>query len=358
MLDRLLDLDKYYSIGLDVGASTVKMVQITRNGHGLVVNAAAAQEIETAASDDDAAKRAKVAAAIKSCYKNLNLKLRTRYVVCGVSGPEVAIRSFHLPSIPPDRLKAAIMNEAAEVCPFNVRQNCFDYQLATPGTTPESKDQHSSEVNTGVMVAATNMVVNSKKTLVEEAGLTCALIDVNGLAMVNLFHECEKQPVGRTIALVNVRNSWINLAIISDSTLPFIRDFNYGGRDIVSRIAEDTGMSADVVRGVLAKRNTDPSLRQRVTEAMKNGCVRLAKDISETLRYHMTQEKSGPVDAAYVCGGFALADGFVESLGGLFNHPVRLWNPFRNMKIDGSLNFLAERGPAFAVAAGLGMRSI
>ncbi len=361
MLNKFLDLDKYYTIGLDVGTSAVKMVQVTRNGHGLTVNAAAGQDIEVDPEDDEVARKAKTVAAIKSCYKSLDLKVRTRYAVCGVSGPEVATRSFSLPAVEPQRLQAAIMIEAAEVCPFNVRQNRFDYQLATPGVNPRDKVQSGGAGQTGLMVAATNMVVNEKKSIVERAGLVCALIDVNGLAMVNLFNECEKQPAGRTVVLVNLRNSWVNMAMISDSTLPFVRDFNHGGRNIVTGISQERGLTPDIVRDVLRRRSTDPDTSYAVAQGMKVACGRLARDISETLRYHMTQEKSGPVEAVYVCGGFALADGFIDTLAGLLNLQVRLWNPFKKMKLAenvAGLAVLEEKGPAFVLAAGLGMRSI
>ncbi|HSV26835.1 MAG TPA: pilus assembly protein PilM [Sedimentisphaerales bacterium] len=362
MLNKLLDLDRYYTIGLDVGSSAVKMVQVTRNGHGLVVNAAASQDFEITAEDDDVAIKTKAVAAIKTCYKRLGLKVNARHAVCGVSGPEVATRSFSLPAVEPERLQTVIMAEAAEVCPFNVRQNRFCYQLVAPGAYAGDQTQESGKERTGIIAAATNMVVSEKRRIVESAGLHCAIIDVNGLAMANLFNECEKQPAGRTIVLVNVRNSWVNMAIISDTALPFIRDLNHGGRNIVASIAQERGLTEAIVRDVMRNRNDNAEMKLAVSQGMINACGRLARDISETLRFHMTQEHSGPVEAVYVCGGFAPAEGFVSALSSLLNQQVKLWNPFKQMKRSndaaGLGSLLEERGSAFVVAAGLGMRSI
>ena len=188
MFDKLLEIDRYTAIGLDVGTSAVKMVHLSRNGQGLTVDAAASVDILIAPDDDEIAMRTKRAAAIRLCHKQLDAPFRSRYAICGVSGPEVAARSFHLPPMEREKLEAAIIAEASDVCPFNVRQNRFDYQLAVPGKVPEGRSQNASEGQTGVMVAATNMVVNEKKSVVEAAWLVCALIDENGMAMMNPSH--------------------------------------------------------------------------------------------------------------------------------------------------------------------------
>jgi type IV pilus assembly protein PilM len=359
MLNRLLNIDRTYSIGLDLGASAVKMVQITRDGHGLTVNAAAAEYIDVSPNDDEAAIKVKTTAAIKKCHKSIDARFRTKYAVCGVSGPEVATRSFNLESVAPERLEAAVMAEAADVCPFNVRQNRFDFQLAAPGTIPTTRTANVQSGEMGIMVAATNLVVSKKKNTVENAGLICAMIDVNGLAMANVFNECERLPVGKTIVLLNIRNGWINMVIMSDSTLPFVRDFKHGGESIVTIIGEECALTVDTVRSVLNKSNRNPDMQYAVAQGMKPACSRVAKDITETIRYHLTQEKTGPVESVYVSGGFALADGFVDTLGSLLNLPVRIWNPFKKLKLaPKGLEWLEERGPAFVVAAGLGMRSL
>jgi type IV pilus assembly protein PilM len=252
----------------------------------------------------------------------------------------------------------AVVSEAADVCPFNVRQNRFDYQLAVPASR---KGAPAPSGHSGIMVAATNVVVNDRRHLVESAGLHCVLMDVTGLAMLNLFEECEITPPGRTVVLLNVGASSVNMVVTSDSTLPFVRDSSHGAVAIVAQIAQEKGLAAQVVRSVLTGTNREPEAVQTVSQGLRSGCGRLAKDISETLRYYLTQERSSPVETVYICGGFSLAQGFVETMGSLLNLQGRLWNPFKKLRhADSSrgLEILEDRGPTFVVAAGLGMRSL
>lgn len=356
ILKRLSSLDAATVVGLDIGTSSIRMAQMMRNGKGLEIVGAAIEPIDAWPKEDEVARKVNTAVAIKRCHKKLGVK--TKYVVCGVSGPEVAARSFSLPAIPPDKLEMAIVSEAADVCPFNVRQNRFDYQLATPAAR-KADPAHTG--TSGIMVAATNTVVNERRHLVASAGLECVMMDVNGLAMVNLFDECEITPPDRTIVLLNVGANSVNMVVTSQSTLPFVRDSSHGTVAIIAQIAQEKNLSPSVVRAVLTGENKDPQTVLTVAEGLRSGCGRLAKDISETLRYHLSQERSGPVENVYICGGFSLAQGFVETMSSLLNLPGKLWNPFRKIKhadVSSGLGILEDKGPALVVAAGLGMRSL
>ena len=84
-------------------------------------------------------------------------------------------------------------------------------------------------------------------------------------------------------------------------------------------------------------------------------------EVTDTLRYHGTQEKSAAVEKLLVCGGFALAKGFVEALGNQLSPAVELWNPFDKIRCQTTKSceaIIHNNGPALAVAAGLAMRSI
>jgi type IV pilus assembly protein PilM len=346
----MLTADPMAVVGLDVGFTTVKMIQLSRNG-GYTVTGGAIVNIEAPAGAEAAAREAATAAAIARCHKALGA--RTRYTVCGVSGPEVAARSFSFAEVAPERLEAAVLAEAADVCPFNVRQGRFDYQVVPLAA--------GEKTTCGIMVAATNAVVEARRIVVEKAGLRCVLMDVEGLAIINLFNQIETIKPGRTLALLNVAGNSAVMAILGESGLPFIRDFNHGGDVIVSQIAEERGLTPEMVRSALTGKADNDDLKHLVAEGMKNACNRIVKDISETLRYHMTQEKGAAPEVLYVCGGFSQAEGFVSTLSSQLNLEGRKWNPFEKMKIAENARgreLILANGPAFVVAAGLAMRRL
>jgi Tfp pilus assembly PilM family ATPase len=98
-----------------------------------------------------------------------------------------------------------------------------------------------------------------------------------------------------------------------------------------------------------------------LSDSLEKACHKLIADVGETLRYYTAQSTSSNVEKLFVCGGFALAGGFVELLNRRLGVEAVLWNPFDKIRHNANRqheDIFAKAGPAMAVAAGLAMRSI
>ncbi len=345
---RLFNPDSHEVVGLDIGSSSVKLVQLCKSGERWSVTAAAMADIADGnrSSGDE---RIAALMAIRNCVKSSGIE--TKSAVCGVGGPEVAVRYFKFPAMPTDEIASAVLLEAEQVCPFNVSEGVVDYQLIPNG---------NNSVN-GVLVAATARVVKAKSTLVKQAFLTNVLMDVNGLALLNCLGECEKLQPGGAIAVLNVGCSYTSLAIKGGNNMPFIRDMSYGHDEVAGKISGEKGSLTDHEPGTLSSGANSNKNAQRPGQSLEKAFDKLIVDVTETLRYYSAEQKLTPVEKIFVCGGFASADGFVQHLSEKLPAPAVLWNPFEQISCDPqcrSEDLLGEKGPAFAVAAGLAMRSI
>jgi len=346
----LLDIRQDEAIfGLDIGSSAVKLIQMHKDNAGYAVTAAGVAEIAAGEGSEDNSKINTVKA-ISECF--WSTKPQTQLAVCGVSGPEVAVRYFSFPSLlPPEEIEGAVLLEAAQICPFNVGDASTHYQLM-----PDGEDKTS-----GILVAATNRLIKSKVQLAKTACLDCALMDVDGLALLNCLSEFEETKPDEAKAVLNVGGSCTTLAIMGEDSPPFIRDMTYAGNDIIEQIVTERDVSTEAVKEILSNCEDLSQLRSEFGDGFEKACKRLTVDVSETLRYYEAQEKSSIVEKIFVCGGFALAKGFVELLDNHLPAAVVLWNPFEKIrcKADRSCEeILRKNGPAMAVAAGLAMRSI
>ena len=347
---RDIDLTKNETLGLDIGSSAVKMVALRKNGEGYSAIAAGITEI-TASDDSDGHQRISTVKAVRQCFAQTRVK--RKLAVCGVSGPDVAVRDFELPPLETEDMAAAVSLEASQVCPFPAEASAIDYQLMPNG----------DDDTRGVLVAAMNTLVESKIQLVKEARLKCVLMDVDGLALLNCYKGLasndEKAGDGGTVAILNVGGSNTTLAIMDSDGRPFVRDMIHGGDEIVSQIAAETGASIEAIKGILS--SDSAATEMDLHESLEQACQRLISDVKETLRYYVTQDKSSSIDKLLVCGGFALAGGFIELLNNRLGTESVLWNPFESMQCNPSRKYqdvFAKAGPVLAVATGLAMRSI
>ncbi|OHB83470.1 MAG: hypothetical protein A2Z38_02035 [Planctomycetes bacterium RBG_19FT_COMBO_48_8] len=345
----LFELKKIDVLGLDIGSCAVKMVALHKSDTGYTTTAAGITEI--AASEDDNDRRTNTVQAVRKCLESARIK--TKLVVCGVSGQEVAVRNFDFPSLLPEEIASAVSLEASQVCPFSAADSAVDYHLL-----PNNDNKTS-----GVLVAAMNTLITSKVQLAKEARLKCVLMDVDGLALLNCFNGlangCEKSEANQTVAILNVGGTHTTLAIMDNDGWPFIRDMTYAGNDIVAQIAARNDTSKETVRGILS--GDSAADEAGISDSLEKACHKLITDVGETLRYYSAQSASANVEKLFVCGGFALARGFVELLNRRLGVEAVLWNPFDKICHNANRDYediYAKTGPAMAVAAGLAMRSI
>lgn len=320
---RLLKFECGDLFGLDIGSASIKMIQLRKTKAGYTVVGSGITSIPNQTSDNANIQTGTIANVIQSCYERSGIE--TQLAVCGVCGPDVAVRTFKFPLLGANEIEGAVQLEAGQVCPFDVRQKgTVDHQVIL-------KDEHNIH---GIFVAATNETINKSRSDAENALIKCVSVGVDGLSLLNCFEKCEKPETGKATAILNVGNTFTTLTIMGEDSLPFIRDIAYGGKDIMRQ--------------------------EKVGSNLETACKELINDVTKTLRYYTAQEKT-TIEKIFICGGFALTEGFVETVNNNLEATAVLWNPLVNIDCSENLNckeMLENEGPAFAVAAGLAMQIV
>ncbi|NQT02478.1 MAG: type IV pilus assembly protein PilM [Planctomycetes bacterium] len=349
----MFNFTKTEILGLDIGSSAVKLVRLCKDDAGYAVAAAGIAEIAVGEEENIHLNTVK---AIRECFESV--PGMTKMAVCGLSGPEVAVRDFEFPSLTTSELDGAVLFEASQACPFNAAESAVDYHLI-PDADTDASDGRGDDKTRGILVAATNGLITGKKRLTEEAALKCVLMDIEGLALLNCFNGLASGSEKSTTAILNVGSSGTTVAIMGGNGWPFIRDMTFAGDDIIKQIAADKGMSTENVKRILSGDST--TAQTDLHDSLERNCQKLIDDVSNTLRYYAAQEQSTRVEKIFVCGGFALAKGFIELLNSQPGVEAVLWNPFDKIRCDTARKFediCKTRGPSLAVAAGLAMRSV
>lgn len=161
-------------LGVDLGSSTVKVVELAADkGDVRVLNAAQAEiGLDPGATPEQ--RRAATVAALKALMKAN--KFSTRNAVFGLSGLKVFIRRFRLPETTPERLARIVRYEARNQIPFPLDQTDWQFQ-AFP--SPEDKE-------VDILLAAVRRdEVASFMSVVDKTGLKPVAVGVGSLAIFN-----------------------------------------------------------------------------------------------------------------------------------------------------------------------------
>ena len=348
---RLFGFSQDDVLGLDIGSSSVRMIQLAKNGDGYTVVAAHVCDIKQD-NTDAAFKEESIVQAVQKCM--VYAMKNARWVVSSVSGPEVAVRPFRFPPLQTEELDGAVRLEASQVCPFNVDDGVVDYQMVP--------SDESDNAATGVLVAAPNDVIQRKTRIIEKANLSCVMMDVDGLALLNCLIAGKNTGTNiSTTAVLDIGTSCTTLAVMGETGLPFVRTVPYAGNDIVDQIAKENNVSSKMLEDELYGFASPTIAPENLQASMEKASRKLVSDVADTLRYHSTQAKSLSVEQLLVCGTFGMVKGFVDILNKQLPIKAVLWNPFDTMKctVDRqSLDVIQAKGPAMVVAAGLAMRSV
>jgi type IV pilus assembly protein PilM len=344
--------------GLDIGSTHIKAVQLNKELRGYTLTAVHVCPIAPWGSDKKVYEQNTIKA-IRQCIESTNIQ--TRFAVCGVSGPDVAVRTFELPQMKPEELKGAITFEAAQVCPFDVSHNTIDFHVI-----------HNDKPRaSGFFVAANKGIVELKKHMAGSANLRCVLMDVDGLALLNAFNQLDnkkqhnrkdKEGEGdQTKAILNIGSNHTTLAIQKGTTAPLIRDITYAGHSILAEMHIPQEVLGEEINSLLEQRSqNDPAGYEA---ALEQACRYLLEDVTKTLKYYENQNNITSIKQLWICGGSALIPGLVKLLNTKCPIEADLWNPFEHIKcnIDSNNNEkkgISKIGPMLAVAIGLAMRSI
>lgn len=343
LLDRF-NLNNSRILGLDIGTSSVKGVQLGKSNGKYFVRSCGYVSFENDFADDT-----EVISAIQQCAGMCGPA--TPYAVCAINGTDITVRGFQFTDTPNNMIGSAVLQEAKQVSPLEMEQSIIDYQI--------TRESHDRQVKAGILVASAAELVFKQNYYAKKAGLQNVLMDVNSIAMLNCFNAFVEQPSGETVALLDIGKSYTNLVIISDTAQPFVRSINSAGKNIITEIARSIGKSKDAIESLLSeKENSDNT---EFSSSLENAMRKLTEQIEKTFSYYKSHQQQCQISKIHICGGFAMGNHVEQMLKMQLSEPVEIWNPLETIDVQQNMNETCsciEKGPAMAVAIGLAMRAI
>ncbi|MCF6286414.1 MAG: pilus assembly protein PilM, partial [Candidatus Hydrogenedentes bacterium] len=90
-----------------------------------------------------------------------------------------------------------------------------------------------------LLVAAKHEIIDSRVQIMDAADLEYAILGIDSLALADAAEACDFLRVGETVALVNIGLTSASIHFVKDGISNFIRDVNWGSRELIHAIAKD-----------------------------------------------------------------------------------------------------------------------
>jgi len=350
-LDMFLFKKNKEVVGIDIGSSSVKIVQLKDNkGSYQLLNAGVFPLPPEAIVDNTLMDSSAVATVVQKLVQNLGIKIKD--VVCSISGNSVIIRKIVLPAMPQDELEDQISWEAEQYIPFDINDVNMDFQILSPDSLDPSK------MNV-LLVASKKDIISDYVALFNEAGMQLAVVDVDSFAVQNAFEVNYDYDSNEIVALINIGASIMNINVIKDGVTLFTRDVQMGGNLYTEEIQKQMGLSSkDAETGKLLVDETSEKPLQNVVLKLNET---IAQEIRRSLDFYNSTSSEERISRVIISGGCSKVYHLVNTISELSGLPVERLNPFAKLKYntnDFDPEYLEEIGPFMAVPVGLAIRRV
>jgi type IV pilus assembly protein PilM len=340
-------------VGLDIGSSAVKAVELKPAGKGYKVTAFGSEAIPPDSIVDGAIiDGAAVADAIRRLFDGR--KIQTKDVAASLSGNAVIVKKITLPVMTEAELSESIYWEAEQYIPFDIQDVNLDYQILDPGDTANGKT--TMDV---LLVAAKKEKIADYTGVIAQAGRTAVVVDVDAFALQNAYEVNYGIEPGQVIVLLNAGASVMNINILQGDQSVFTRDISIGGNAYTEALQKELNLPFEQADQLKRGQAVDGVTFEDAHPVLRAVSENVMLEIQKTFDFFKATAASDRIDRMVVSGGASRAEGFLEMLTDRFEAPVELFDPFKKVGFD-SKRFQAEAmgdiAPTAVVAVGLALR--
>lgn len=405
-------------IGLDLGSTAIKAVEMTMEEDGPVVTGVAQRDILPGEDFPEVLSALLAEAGFTS-----------KEAATAVSGRSVVVRYLSTTDMDDDDLRQAMSFEVDKLLPFEPEEILMDCQRLQRQPQQTGEDEEAGGSRVGVVLAACrDTLVEEQVKGVQSTGLTPVAVDAEAFALVNAFELCMgelantevddedeglaepldaeapeylEDPYGATAeaaeddqeladpygapveeegydpyagtgmvdpstppplsgaatAIVDVGATRTQVSVVIGGESCFSREVGVGGVDMTQAIARRLGVEQDEAEQ--AKRMPEDN-EEEIEEALESVLDDLVNELGLSLDFVESHEGIH-VGRVLLTGGGARTPGLLDAVIRGTGREAAAWELFENVRVDETCvdrDQLDRIGPSLAVAVGLAARVV
>jgi type IV pilus assembly protein PilM len=340
-------------IGLDIGSTAVRAVELTGGDPPTVVRAAQVPLPAGAVENGEVREPEVVTQALRELWERGGFK--NRRVWMGVGNQRVVVREIALPFLPEKELKASLGFQVQEFIPMPVDEAVLDYD-------PLGEfEQDGRQMLRMLLVAAQRVMVDQLVNAAIGAKLEPVGLDLVPFALVRAIGTSDAgmdlEETGDE-AVIDIGAHVTNIVVHARGIPRFVRILPSGGRDITNAIARGLEVEDDVAEQLKrgeAVEMEDPPSADDVREIAMQRAQNFVDEVRSSLEFYTAQAQGGRIARVLVAGGGSKLGGFMELLRQRIPVQVDQGRVFEhvNSQLSLSAEAIAEAEPVLTVAVGL-----
>lgn len=342
--NHMADLPK---IGIDIGTSTVKVVELAPAGQNKwKLLAAATTPAPVGGIMGGAGNLTTISQSLVKLIKEAGI--RSRRAVAALPEEQVSSHVVEMPMMSDGEVKQALQWQVEQYIPIPADKAVWSHQVI-------KKDQASGGMEV-LLVAAAKNLVNSYIAVLEQAGLEVTALETELTAAAR----SEVPPEYPLSVVVDIGAKGTDMGVVSHGQLVFARTIPTAGEAFTRAI--ETVLSLDPATAEQYKRTygfSTGKLDGKIAEAMKPVVSVIGSEIRKTVDFYVSKHPGETVGSVILSGGVASLPDITGMLSGIVGIEMAVGNPFARVSLDAAqTKTMAGNAAFYGVAVGLAMRPI
>ncbi|PIR38858.1 MAG: hypothetical protein COV34_00250 [Candidatus Zambryskibacteria bacterium CG10_big_fil_rev_8_21_14_0_10_42_12] len=354
-------------LGIDIGSSSIKVVQISKKGSQAVLDTYG--ELSLGPYGNVSVGRSvrlspeKIAEALTALITEKEVGIKAKVAGIAVPFESSLMTTFSIPESASKELDAVVPLEARKYIPVPISEVTIDWSIVPShkeSTTddivktevPHPKIEKEIEV---LLVAIHNDILQAYKQIATDSKLDVRFFEIEIFSTLRAIVDNEGAPV----MIIDMGATNTKVYILERGVVRASHTINFGAQDITQAIA--TGLNMPFEEAEVLKRDIGLGQTTSGTDIAKMVEVPLGRIFSQANRimFNFVKRYNTPLKQVLLVGGGSAIKGIDAYATNMLKTETVMANPFSKLNTPAFIDdVLARTGPEFVVAVGLALRAL
>lgn len=336
-------------VGLDIGSSAVKCVELTGSLRSPKIKIWGIEPIPSGSIEEGAiVEHEKVISALNSLLARSRVK--TKDVALAISSSHAITKVVQMASdLSENDLEDMVESEAAHFVPYSIDDVNLDFQIL--GKNSENPEQQD------VLIAACRTdIIDDYVSIIQEAGLEPKIVDIDTFAIERLYlTENPSVTKDQIMAIFDIGVNSTKLIVFQGDEMIFNRQQKFGGSQLITLVRQEYGLSAEEAMALLESESPPTDIEEKV---FKPFFTQTASELSRGLQFFYSSSGHNKLTKALFTGGVSNLPNFSTEVATRMSINGGNLSQYGNFSISGDRDALLSRAGRLSVATGLAIRGI
>lgn len=354
------------NIGVDIGTSSIKMVELEKRGGRFMLKNYGMFELKGANNINSGDQSDEWQSILKMPDSEISdglrevrkrAKMEPTSVIASIPSFSTFATVIEMPYVSNEDLARALPFEAKKYIPIPLNDVVLDWSIV--GIVENKKNNDKSEKNNLSMVevflaAVPKDETSRYQTIMKNAGLRLQALELENSALIRAILGNDLS----TAAIINIGGRSTSIIIVSRGYERISHNYEIGGFEITRAISRSLNISLEKAEELKRKFGLGKSEENIINESMTSLIDMMVFETQKTIAGY-EESKGEKIGSVILIGGLTNMPGFSDYFKGKLGRNVIIGNPFSRVVYSKELEpLIPELKSTLAIASGLAMREV